>query len=209
VERVRNQAKEMFPTVYLTLLSMVQALALEVLWSAVNGQDHLWARSATALTGWLQAVAMFQMIFFVWVGYAHVVMQFRWVVSVRDSMIPFIIGIAEFALIGLILPGKLHLWFYGLAATTAFGAWVNLSVLRNASAEPENTDVVALIGTPGRPYYPTPLIGCAVFGLLAGIVAQLCAGSEPVLLALIGAANLVLVVLNLWSARRWRRALEE
>ena len=34
MERIRTQAKEMFPTVHLTLLSMVQALALEVLWSS-------------------------------------------------------------------------------------------------------------------------------------------------------------------------------
>ena len=41
MERVRNQAKEMFPTIHLTLISIIQALALEVLWSAVNEREHL------------------------------------------------------------------------------------------------------------------------------------------------------------------------
>ena len=60
MERVRNQAKEMFPNIHLTLISIIQALALEVLWSAVNEREHLWAWNAAALTGWLQAAAVFE-----------------------------------------------------------------------------------------------------------------------------------------------------
>jgi hypothetical protein len=178
VERVRTQAKEMFPTIYLTLLSMVQALAIEVLWSAVNDHEYFWSWNAVALTGWLQATAVFQLIFFIWVAYAHVVMRFRWVVSVRDSVIPFILGVAQFALIGLIHPDRVHLWFYGLAATSCFGAWVALVLVSGVLATGQ------------------------------GVLTQWYGSTVGLAVSLTGMVNVVLLCLNLWYGRFWRRAVE-
>ncbi len=96
METIRAQAKEMFPTIYLTLISILQALALESLWSAINEREHLWAWNVEALTGWLQATAVAELIFFLWLAPVHVIVRFRWVVSVRDSLNPFVIGIGEF-----------------------------------------------------------------------------------------------------------------
>jgi hypothetical protein len=198
----------MFPTVYLTLLSMVQALALEVLWSTVNQREHLWVWNATALAGWLQAAAMFQLIFFIWAAYAHVVMRFRWVVAVPDSLIPFILGLAQFALIGLLHPERVHLWFYALAATSVFGAWVILVVVGQVWGEPENADLLTVIG-PLRPLrYYGPLAGCAVSALAAGILTQRYADSSALIVALTAMTNGSLLGLNAWNARLWRRAIE-
>jgi hypothetical protein len=197
----------MFPTIYLTLLSMVQALALEVLWSAVNQHDYLWSRNATALTGWLQAIAVFQLIFFIWVAYAHVVMRFRWVVSVRDSLIPFVLGVAEFALIGLIHPDRVHLWFYGLAFASGFGAWVALVVVRQVWEEPDNADLLAAIGQPRPLLYSGPLLICVLLAAGQGLLMQLYRDAVGLTVSLVGMVNLVLLSLNLWYGRFWRRAI--
>jgi hypothetical protein len=198
----------MFPTIYLTLLSMVQALALEVLWSAVNDHEYFWSWNAVALTGWLQATAVFQLIFFIWVAYAHVVMRFRWVVSVRDSVIPFILGVAQFALIGLIHPDRVHLWFYGLAATSCFGAWVALVVVRQVWEEPDNADLLAAIGKP-RPFlYSGPLLVCVILAVGQGVLTQWYGSTVGLAVSLTGMVNVVLLCLNLWYGRFWRRAVE-
>ena len=208
MEQVRAQAKEMFPTIYLTLLSMVQALALEVLWSAVTSHDYFWSWNSVALTGWLQATAVFQLMFFIWVAYAHVVMRFRWVVSVRDSLIPFVLGLAEFALIGLIHPDRVHLWFYGLAVISAFGAWVALVVVREVWAEPDNADLLAVIGQPRRFVYAGPLLICVLLAVGQGVLAQVYRDTVALTVSLIGMVNVVLLSLNLWYGRFWRRAVE-
>jgi len=45
VSVIRDRAKEHFPMVFLTLLIIVQALALELLWSHVRGADYLFELS--------------------------------------------------------------------------------------------------------------------------------------------------------------------
>ncbi len=96
MERIRTQAKDMFPTVYLTMISMIQALALEVLWSAVSEREYLRSWSSAAVTGWLQVAAMALLLFYVWNAFANMVIRYRWVFSTRDSTVPFILGIAQF-----------------------------------------------------------------------------------------------------------------
>ena len=83
---MRERAKEHFPAVLLTLLSIVQALALELLWSHLQKADHLFALSAVNVTLWLQIVATFFGIVLIWVVYASNVMRFRWVPATSDSV---------------------------------------------------------------------------------------------------------------------------
>jgi hypothetical protein len=209
VEKIRNQAKEMFPSVYLTLLSMIQALALEALWSAVNERPHLWAGGSVALVGWFQVVATLQTIFFVWVAFTLLVIRLRWVVSVWDSAIPFALGLAQFALVALIQPRTLHLWFYVGAATACFGAWANLALTRVARREPENADALEVYGRAGALNAYGPLVGWVVFGLVAGGVTHAMAGAGALSVGLAGVANLLVFGLILWTADAWRLAVRK
>ena len=46
-------------------------------------------------------------------------MRIVWVPSILDSLLPFILGIAEFVLADMLQPELRHLWFYLIAAVFA------------------------------------------------------------------------------------------
>ncbi len=65
---VRKRAIELSPSLTLTLLSIVQALALEVLWSSVRETPFLWEGGFRAAVGWAQVLTAFQGIVVLWVA---------------------------------------------------------------------------------------------------------------------------------------------
>ena len=207
METVRAQAKEMFPTIYLTLMSIIQALALEALWSAVNERSHLWSWNVDVLTGWLQVCAVAELIFFLWMASVHVIIRFRWVVSLRDSLNPFVIGIGEFWLTALIQPHTVHLWFYLLAAGFAFGVWVNWSTVRAAEREPENMPYFRLFAPRAR-HYNRPLAGVILVSLFAGVVIQWFARSGWVAVGFTALMNVIMIGLIFYNALGWERAVK-
>ena len=103
---MRDRAKEHFPMVLLTLLSIVQALALELLWSHVVEADYLYESPLDALVTWIQIAATFTGLILIWVVYASNTMRFRWVPVTVDSVYPFIIGVLEFMLVETLDPGE-------------------------------------------------------------------------------------------------------
>ena len=109
---MRNRVKEHFPTVLLTLLSIVQALALELLWSALQETRPLFELTWTALTGWTQITATVLGIVLIWVVYASNAMRFRWVPTTSDSVYPFFIGLMEFMQIEYLGTENLGQWFF-------------------------------------------------------------------------------------------------
>jgi hypothetical protein len=101
--------------VLLTLLSIVQALALELLWSHVRESVYLFDMSWTALLTWIQVGTTFLGIVVIWIAYASIAMRFRWVPSTSDSVYPFVVGLLEFILIETLAPEYMGWWFICLA----------------------------------------------------------------------------------------------
>ena len=122
---IRIRAKDQMPVVLLTLLSIVQALALELLWDYVSSEDYLYESAWYALIGWMQVSASFMGILLIWLLYSSSVMRFRWVPATVDSVFPFLIGIIEFTLIALLGPGRIGGWFLVLALIFAVMTWVS------------------------------------------------------------------------------------
>ncbi len=54
------RTRELLPGVLLTLLSVVQALVLETLWSTAQESPVLFAGGPPAWIGWLQVAGVFQ-----------------------------------------------------------------------------------------------------------------------------------------------------
>jgi len=88
VNTMRKRAKEHFPTVLLTLLSIVQALALELLWSHLRESPYLFELSWITAISWMQILATFLGLVLIWVVYANNVMRFRWVPVTSESVYP-------------------------------------------------------------------------------------------------------------------------
>lgn len=135
---MRNRAKEHFPMVLLTLLSIVQALALELLWSHVRETDYLFEPSWGTVIPWIQIAATFLGLVLIWVVYASTAMRFRWVPVTSDSVYPFFIGVLEFMLVETLGPDKIGLWLILLAII--FGVMVRVShrTMRRARSDGDN-----------------------------------------------------------------------
>ncbi|MFT7527100.1 MAG: hypothetical protein ACI9LY_002252 [Arenicella sp.] len=137
---IRNRAQEQFPTVLLTLLSIVQALALELLWEHIQETQTLIEATAQAVVSWAQILTTLFGIILIWIVYASTAMRFRWTPSTADSVYPFIIGLLEFILIETLAPGMVGQW--AIILVIIFGSMVLLShlTMRKARVSGDNGD---------------------------------------------------------------------
>jgi hypothetical protein len=138
VSEIRDRTKRHFPMVLLTLLSIVQALALELLWSHVLSTDYLFEQTLTTLNAWVQLVATFLGLVLIWVVYASNAMRFRWVPVTSDSVYPFLIGVLQFMLVETLGPGKTGQWLVILAAIYAVMVRVSHTTMKRARRDPDN-----------------------------------------------------------------------
>lgn len=135
---IRQRAKENFPTVLLSILGIIQALAMEILWSKLQELDYLSSFSMLSVIAWAQIIATFMGVVIVWVSYSSSAMRFRWVPSTMDSVFPFFIGLLEFAMIESINPNEPGLWLVFLAMIFASMNWVSHSMMRAARKDDDN-----------------------------------------------------------------------
>ncbi len=141
--------------VLLTLLSIVQALALELLWSHVRASGYLFDMTWIALLTWIQIGASLLGIVVIWIVYASTAMRFRWVPTTSDSVYPFIIGILEFILVETLAPEYMGLWFGCLAMIFGLMTWISHRTMRRARLDGENDEFFAnLKPATARDFYP-------------------------------------------------------
>ena len=135
---IRNRATDQFPLVLLTLLSIVQALALELLWDHLRNRPDLYEYSWLALLSWVQVTASLMGIMLIWLIYTGMVMRFRWTPSTADSILPFFIGLIQFLMIDMMGPEKLGRWMIVLAVVFATMIVASHKVFRRARQDPAN-----------------------------------------------------------------------
>ncbi len=140
MDSIRNRAKRRFPTVLLTLLSIVQALALEFLWDHSRHRPELYEATAAALVGWLQIAATLNVIILIWLAYAGMVMRFRWTPTTADSVWPFFVGLIQFLLIDLMGPDNLGRWLVVLAWLFVLMTMVNHMAMKRARQDEANAE---------------------------------------------------------------------
>ena len=140
MDYMRNRAKDIFPMVLLTLLSIVQALALEFLWDHVRHRSDLFELSVAVLPGWLQIAATFNLIIIIWLLYAGILMRFRWTPSTMDSVIPFLVGLIQFLLIDLMGTEYFALWIIVLALTFGTLVLIDHRAMKRARRDAANRE---------------------------------------------------------------------
>ena len=166
---IRERAKNNFPMVLLTLLSIVQALALELLWSQIHEHPEFYEVSWVAVTGWMRVIATFVGILVIWLIYATNSMRFRWVPSTTDSIFPFLIGIIQFIMIDNLGPQDLGRWLIALAVIFALMSWVSQLDLKRARSDGDNAEYFdGLSPAAFKDFLPAVLTVSAItlFGLL-------------------------------------------
>ena len=205
---MHDRAKEHFPTILLTLLSIVQALALELLWSHIIEQGALYEWSFAALLSWVQILATLIGIVLIWVVYASNVMRFSWVPSISDTVVPFVVGLLEFSLVALLGVSTIGWWMIVMALIFAIMNWIAHSTMRRARYDSDNEAFFR-----GREpaqwsdFYAEALI----IGLLAVIGAGIqWSGDESVFAMLAVTATLCLLIWQyLQNAGFWERSVGE
>lgn len=138
--KLRVRAKAIFPTVLLTLLSIVQALALELMWAHVTEESYLYSWSFVAVLSWLQISASFLGILLIWLVYSDMVLRLSWVPNTADAVFPFFIGIMEFAQMSVLGPTTIGVWFIILSAIFGTMVWISHLTMRRARKETDNHD---------------------------------------------------------------------
>jgi hypothetical protein len=140
MDTIRNRAKDKFPMVLLTLLSIVQALALEFLWDHMRHRDEIFEISMVAVLGWLQFAASLCVIILIWLMYAGMLMRFRWTPTVTDSIWPFFVGLIQFLMIEIMGAEKLPYWVIVLALIYGITDFINHRAMKRARADPANRE---------------------------------------------------------------------
>jgi len=203
---VGERAKELLPSVLLTLTSIVQALSLEVLWSSAREASHLWHPGPLRLAGWLQVAAVFLTIVLVWIYYAQLVMRFRWVPLVRDSIVPFGFGLGQFALASLLAPGQLGSWCFVVAGLFAFAIAASVSAFRTAARDHDNDWYFAAFPWTGWGRFVPGATAIALFSG-AGLLARRAAAGSGSALVAVAIVNGVLVWQIGLQRRYWNRSV--
>lgn len=134
-----KRAKDLLPAIIVTVLSMIQALALELYWTRIQGADFLWLGGWDAIVGWLQLVVMLLGIVQIWLMYVSTMLRFSWLPSMQDTVTPFAIGLLEFSMIDLMGPETLGLWFMILAMVFGVSIWAAHMIHRQARKDPSNS----------------------------------------------------------------------
>ena len=93
MKSIRDRARQKFPSVLLTLLSIVQAVALEKLWEQSRLRPDLFDATWMTLLSWLQLTATLLAIIFIWLLYVGLVMRFRFTPVLSDLILPFFVGL--------------------------------------------------------------------------------------------------------------------
>lgn len=140
MDTIRNRAKDRFPMVLLTLLSIVQALALEFLWDHTRHRTEIFEISEVALLSWLQIAASLNVIILIWLMYAGMLMRFRWTPTVSDSIWPFLVGLIQFLMIEIMGAEKLALWIIVLALIYGATEFINHRAMKRARIDPANRE---------------------------------------------------------------------
>lgn len=201
-----KRAKDMLPAIIITVLSMIQALALELYWTKIQSADFLWLGGWDALVGWIQLGVMLLGIIQIWLMYVSTILRFTWLPSMQDTVTPFAIGLLEFSMIDLMGTDSLGVWFLVLALTFSVSVWAVHLIHRQARKDPDNDYFFKNISSAGWRDFRRSF---AVIAVLIVLGITLWIRGEPGILAVLGllfAAAAILLQLRL-SYQYWMHSL--
>ena len=206
--RKRNveRAMDLVPALMLTVLSMIQALALEMYWSQIGESEFLWAGGWEALIGWMQVVAVFLGILLIWVLYCSFVLRFTWLPTMEDTLAPFLIGALEFAMIDHMDPEQMGLWMLLMGGVFGLAIFTAHTTMRRARVEPENAyffDTVdpATWKDYGRSFMTVAVLWCFGFSLML-------VGFQPILAFVAILVAIAALVIQYFQAKKyWMHSL--
>lgn len=199
---MRARAISQFPIVLLTLVSIIQALALELLWSKIMESEFLWYFDARALVGWGMLSVSLMGILQIWVMYSTIVMGFTWRPSLRDSIIPFVLGIQQFMMVSIISSTFSALWLYNLAGIFLVANWMVHITFKRARTNSNNALFFKATSPATLKDFTWPFVIISTL-VIFGIMYTALGGPNWVALAAMVFANGVLALQIISSRNLW------
>jgi hypothetical protein len=136
---VHGRMKDSFTSMYQTILSIIQGVALADLATSVIAKY-----SQFTIVHWLMVLTTFFLIIVIFNVYSIQSAVWDWIPDIRDESIPFIFGAIELFLNHMISL-SMSLWFLGLAGISALGAVGTIHMVWRASEESENAELLRLL----------------------------------------------------------------
>lgn len=137
---VQQKLKDHFSPVYLTLLSVIQGVALADLAFVVGTNSQHFT-----LTQWLLVLVAFGAVITTWNQYTMHIISLDWIPDVRDAIIPFVLGALELFLNHLI-PLSFGGWLFAAALLSSWGALATWHTQSRAGKEVENQPLLNRVG---------------------------------------------------------------
>ena len=145
MNELRKRVRSNVPAAVLTLLGIIQALALEQLWTHVLITDVLYTLTWQTFTTWTQIVTTLIAIILVWLVYALNVTRFLWLPSVYEFILPFWVGFVQVLVIQVLTPTDIGFWFILMGALFGAMIWIAQTTLRKARLDGNNAAFFATI----------------------------------------------------------------
>jgi hypothetical protein len=133
---VHRRLKQSYGPTYLTILSIIQGVALGDLASVVaSGHYHF------SLVQWLLTLNAFGVLIIVWNVFSVQSVLWNWIPDVRDGAVPFVVGALELFL-NQAVAVSLSTWLFALAMIGIAGAAGTWHIRWRSSHEPENLELL-------------------------------------------------------------------
>ena len=156
---VHGRMKELFTSMYQTILSIIQGVALADLAMVVVAKY-----SQFTIVHWLMVLTTFFLLIVVFNVYSIQSAVWDWIPDLRDESIPFVFGALELFL-NHTIPLSMSLWFLGLAAISTLGALGTVHMVWRAHEENENEELLGLLKDHHRLFF-LYYVGAAALALL-------------------------------------------
>ncbi len=159
--RLQHQLRGSFTTVYLTTVSIIQAVVLgDLAGVTASGYEHF------TVLQWLMVPINFFLIFLIWNHYMTDSIAMEWIPGFSDSVFPFSFGAIELFLNHAILLG-LTAWLVGWTVFAAGGLVGARFLMWKAKQETTDTQLLRLFVSRQAGYMWQALKGLVLFLLLA------------------------------------------
>lgn len=203
MKSIHDRTRKKFPSVLLTLLSIVQAVALETLWEQSRLRLDLFDASWITIVSWLQLFTTLLVIIFIWLSYVGMVMRFRFTPILSDLILPFFVGTFEFLLIEMTNPGRLGGWFIVLAVIFAMITYIRHDFFRRARRDPENSEFFDVVPAATRRDHFARVVPTVLFALIG---VWLWVSGDQGWLALIATLLVLIDIISqiYFAAKYWR-----
>src|SRR5262245_59107587 len=169
--KLHRRLKESYSPMYLTILSIVQAVALGELAPVIA-----LAHDRFTIVNWVMALDTFFVLIIIWNVFTVQSGLWHWIPDVRDGAIVFVVGAVELFL-GEAIVGSLSIWLIALSLIGVVGAVGTGYIVWRGSHEPENSELLIWLERHIR-LYGLYLVAGAVALLLLALISHV-VGLDP------------------------------